>query len=109
MGRLRWRNASCSDTALRFMEVAVQQLEVQLLQYSRLHADKPRADQPHIPTLINDLLYEYCVAVAVSANAGDGSCFRGMECAQFETMGKVYDIAILLAPNLKRAAGEAEP
>eukprot|EP00920_Eleutheroschizon_duboscqi_P040086 GHVT01096056.1.p1 GENE.GHVT01096056.1~~GHVT01096056.1.p1 ORF type:complete len:102 (+),score=6.52 GHVT01096056.1:171-476(+) len=66
-------------------------------------------DQPHIPTLINDLLYEYCVAVAVSANAGDGSCFRGMECAQFETMGKVYDIAILLAPNLKRAAGEAEP
>lgn len=29
-----------------------------------------RADAPHIPSMLNDILYVHCVAVAVSPNPG---------------------------------------
>ena len=48
-----------------------------------------------IPTLINDELYQSCVAVAVSHNAGQGSSFRGMECTQIELAGQTYNLAII--------------
>eukprot|EP00386_Alphamonas_edax_P009233 GDKI01030410.1.p1 GENE.GDKI01030410.1~~GDKI01030410.1.p1 ORF type:complete len:160 (+),score=11.70 GDKI01030410.1:188-667(+) len=32
--------------------------------------------------------------------AGEGSCFRGMEVAQFEMLEKVYNIAVVLRPEV---------
>lgn len=48
-----------------------------------------------IPTLLNDALSPACVCVAVTPNFDEACCFRGMECAQFELLGKIYNIAIL--------------
>ncbi|KAF8821511.1 hypothetical protein IE077_001945 [Cardiosporidium cionae] len=90
MVKLRWKNAKCSVYALKLMEVAVVQVEERLNNASFRNCLSAGAllEPPHVPTLINDLLYEHCIAIAVSQNAEEGSCFRGLECAQFETMGK---------------------
>ena len=49
----------------------------------------------HVPTLLNDELYQECEAVAVSHNTGQGSSFRGMEVTQFDVFGKTYNLAII--------------
>eukprot|EP01066_Platyproteum_vivax_P010092 Platyproteum_vivax@DN4490_c0_g1_i1.p1 len=96
--KLRWKNQNCSERGLRLMEQAVQEVESQVLQSqsAAILANEKPPDLPHLPTAINDKLYPQCIAVCVTPNCGEGSCFRGMECTQWETMNKVYNIGIVV-------------
>ena len=80
----KWKNGSCTDAALQIMQTAAKRVEEKLL--------REVVKGPHIAGLLNDELYPSCVAVAVSHNSGQGSSFRGMECAQFEITGQVSHI-----------------
>ena len=85
---LKWKNGSCSDSGATLMTNAAKKVEDKVLSA----ADRGSL---HIPTLLNDELYQSCVAVAVSHNAGQGSSFRGMECSQIELGGQTYNVAII--------------
>ena len=85
---LKWKNGSCSDSGSTLMVNASKKVEDKVLSA----ADRATI---HIPTLLNDELYQSCVAVAVSHNFGQGSSFRGMECTQIELAGQTYNLAII--------------
>lgn len=78
------------------MEAAVRRAEEQIASASKDLSRPPI----HIPTLLNDELYQNCICVAVAPNASEGCCFRGLECTQFEVDGNVYNIAISRRSNL---------
>ena len=88
MVALKWKNGSCSEPGSTLMLNAAKKVEDKVLST----ADRQAL---HIPTLLNDELYQNCVAVAVSHNAGQGASFRGMECAQIELAGQTYNLAVL--------------
>ncbi|PFH32302.1 hypothetical protein BESB_016200 [Besnoitia besnoiti] len=108
MAKLRWKSASCTDRALQFMEVALQRVEEEAENAAESNGADDKARQKHIPTLINDLLYPKCIAVAVTPNVGEGACFRGMQCAQYSVLGKVYNIAVIMKPEEILANGEPD-
>ncbi|PHJ20745.1 hypothetical protein CSUI_005418 [Cystoisospora suis] len=103
MAKLRWKSNSCTDRALGLIEVALKKVEEEVSAAGDENAKNgsaPRDQQKqHIPTMINDLLYPSCIAVAVSPNVGEGACFRGMQCAQYSVAGKVYNIAVIMKPE----------
>ncbi|KEP64223.1 UNVERIFIED_CONTAM: hypothetical protein HHA_210810 [Hammondia hammondi] len=98
MVKLRWKSASCTDRALQLMDVTLQRLEEEE-ENAEKKGDNGTDRQRHIPTAINDLLYPSCIAVAVTPNVGEGACFRGMQCAQYSVLGKVYNIAVIMKPE----------
>ncbi|CEM18875.1 unnamed protein product [Vitrella brassicaformis CCMP3155] len=99
--RIRWRNKTLTERGAKLMEEAVRYVEDKIRQeaHDAIMKDEKPPEPPHLPTVINDRLFPHCIAVAVVPNAGEGSCFRGMECAQIETMGKVYNVALVLRPE----------
>ena len=88
MAVLKWKNGSCSESGQTLLMNAAKKVEDKVLSV-------PDRAALHIPTLLNDELYQNCVAVAVSHNAGQGSSFRGMECAQIELAGQTYNLAVI--------------
>ena len=85
---LRWKNNNCTEAGLNLIQAAAKRVE------DKLHKMES-SEKVHVPTLLNDEIYQSCVAVAVSHNSGQGSSFRGLECAQFEINSQVYNIAII--------------
>uniref|UniRef100_A0A0G4HH04 Uncharacterized protein n=1 Tax=Chromera velia CCMP2878 TaxID=1169474 RepID=A0A0G4HH04_9ALVE len=108
---MKWKNTVCTDKAARLMEDAVREVENALLAEASeaIVQDLRVPEHSHIPTLINNKLYSQCISVAVCPNVGEGCCFRGMNVAQFEVMGKVYNVAVLLRPDLNELGSSGVP
>ncbi|OEH78537.1 hypothetical protein cyc_07431 [Cyclospora cayetanensis] len=92
MVRLRWKNRLCTSEGAALITAAAAQTEAILQQRVTSEAEARQIlrnfDAPHVPSMLNDLLYCHCAAVAVSSNSEEGSCFRGMEVAQVEVAGQ---------------------
>eukprot|EP00919_Chromeraceae_sp_WS-2016_P062542 GHVR01148048.1.p1 GENE.GHVR01148048.1~~GHVR01148048.1.p1 ORF type:complete len:103 (+),score=26.57 GHVR01148048.1:792-1100(+) len=99
--KFKWKNNTCSEKALYLIENAVRDVENMIMSTTSeaVMKDAKSPEQPHIPTVLNDRLFASSLAVAIAPNVGEGCCFRGMHVAQFELVGKVYNIAILLRPE----------